>query len=107
MLALARLQPGSSSVSEAAFALARELPRGSVVFCLSLSVSRALAETLDVLVHQGLKVRWFCAERDAFTVAGGRSSESGSAGREARSPAGTVLAAAQLHPGMRLDEAFA
>ncbi len=100
---LATLQPGSTPLDAVAYDLVRQLPRETVVFCLSLSTSRALSGTLSVLREQGMTVHWSCARRQAFEPKKTRS-----AGFADGDPVPVLgqLEPAQLHPGMPLTQVF-
>jgi len=99
---LATLKPGRVALPDVAFEMASLLPAGTVVFCLSLSQSRPLQEALETLLASGLEVRWFCAERETFQpkVKRRRATDDGG------TPGSRLIAAAQLHPNMRLEEAL-
>jgi len=99
---LAALKPGRVSLPDVAFEMASLLPAGTVVFCLSLSQSRPLQEALETLVASGLEVRWFCAERETFQPRAKRQRATDGA----RAPGSRLIAAAQLRPDMRLEEAL-
>lgn len=101
---LATLRPGRVALPDVAYALARLLPTKTVVFCLSLGVSKPLRDALDSLVASGLEVRWFCAERDTFRVKAKRRVTK--AGTDADEGKGHLVAAAQVRPEMRLEEAL-
>ena len=110
MVTLARLEPGKARVSDALFALTELLPRGSVIFCLSLGVTRTLSEALDTVALQGMNVRWYCASRDAFA---GEADEPGASSRtrfgersRRRVSMRDHVVPVQLRPGMRLEEAL-
>jgi len=63
---LAMLKAGPLPLATAALELAGKLPRDGAVICLSLSPDAALAGALEFLASQGMAVRWFCAEPEAF-----------------------------------------
>lgn len=101
---LATLRPGRVALPDVAYALAQMLPTKTVVFCFSLGVSKPLRDSLDTLVASGLEVRWFCADREAFRPkAKRRPAKAGEGGDEGT---GHLVAAAQVRPDMRLEEAL-
>lgn len=101
---LATLRPGRVPLTDAAFSLAPMLPRGTVVFCLSLGASKPLCDALDTLVGSGVEVRWFRADRDVFRRAAKRQAT------PAPSPAADgrphLVEGARIRPDMRLEEAL-
>jgi uncharacterized protein (DUF58 family) len=100
---LAALQPGNVALADVAMDLGERLPRDSVVFCLSLSMSDSLARTLQILALQGMTVRWFCAARYAFKAAApGR----GPAEAPATLRLGGVLDVVHLRSGIPLTGAL-
>ncbi|MCK5802609.1 MAG: DUF58 domain-containing protein [Lentisphaeria bacterium] len=99
MYHLATLQPGDIPVSDLVLELARQLPRKSVVFCLSLSTPKTLVETVELLCEQGVDVRWYCARREAFAPATRRKHTTD---EQVKLP----FEVAQLHPDMRLGKAL-
>ena len=99
---LAVLEPGPMPLDGVAFRLGESLPRNTVVYCLSLSTSPALAQALTVLTDQGMAVRWYCAEREAFSARDAPMRRDG----VARSPEMGMPDVIQLHPGMPLAKAF-
>ena len=100
---LAALQPGKVSLADVAMDLGERLPRDSVVFCLSLSMSDALAKALQILALQGMTVRWFCAARYAF-----KTPETGRATAEVPAPVrqGGGVDLVHLRPGIPLTGAL-
>jgi uncharacterized protein (DUF58 family) len=101
LYALATLRPGTSSLAHAALELGRLLPRNTVVFCFSLAAPRDLTDALDVLVEQGMDVRWYCARRDAFAARRRPPPERASGAVGSRS-----LVPTEFLPGTRLQEAL-
>jgi uncharacterized protein (DUF58 family) len=104
---LAALRPGRVPVTEAAFELARLLPSKTVVFCLSLTVTKAMREALETLTESGLEVRWYCAERDTFRPKKKRKTRSSSERNLEEILVGSLVPVAQLRPDMHLEEALA
>jgi uncharacterized protein (DUF58 family) len=105
LYSLASLRPGRVPVSEAAYALAQLLPRGTVVFCLSLSVNKAMREAMETLMEKGLQVRWYCADRETFQTTKRKGSSVKTEIAE-RALANSVVTVAQLRPDMHLEEAL-
>jgi hypothetical protein len=78
-----------------------------VVFCLSLTVTKAMREALETLTESGLEVRWYCAERDTFRPKGKRKTRTSQEKSFEKILAGSLVPAAQLRPDMHLEEALA
>ncbi|MBN2448803.1 MAG: DUF58 domain-containing protein [Lentisphaeria bacterium] len=106
MLALAVFRPGQASLAATAGELVRELPRSSVVYCLTLSASREIADILEALAERGMSVRWYRARRDAFAVRRDARWGAGEAADE-RARLQGVAGPAELRPGMQLEKALA
>jgi len=102
MYELAVLKPGGVPLAEVAFDLGGSLPRGTVIFCLSLATPKPLRQALEVLSHEGMTVRWLCARREAFQEAFPVPQRR----RRVTALKEPDVDAAQLRPGMRLDRAL-
>ncbi len=104
MFRLALLKPGRIKVEDVAVTLGEQLPRESVLFCFSLSATRSLATTLELLAAGGVSVRWYCAAPEAFSDAVRRQSEGQKPLRWMQS--GEAVSLVHLHPGISINSAL-
>jgi len=65
---LAMLEPGRIAMEELIDGELDRLIYNSVVYCLSMSVTRELTERLELMASKDIDVRWICAPRKNFPV---------------------------------------
>jgi len=100
---LAVLQPGKVALADVVYELGSLLPRNTVIFCLSLATNSRLLDALEILSHQSMTVRWFCARPNVFrTTMPGVTPEP----LEEPEPFPGPLQAVNLAPGMRFATAL-
>lgn len=65
---LTELQPGRNRVENLLADVLESLPRGAVLYLLSMTDSQALRGMLRLLEDQGVRLQWVCADRQYFPV---------------------------------------
>ncbi len=104
---LARLDPGTDNAfSENIETWGLSLPRGSVVFYLSLDCSDAVRLTVENLLQSGLDLRWIAATKPVFSH---RKTSKATTWTNDQSPLlspGGLCHPVLLEPDMTLTEAF-
>jgi uncharacterized protein (DUF58 family) len=106
LLSLAVLKPGPVPIDRVAYDLAQHLPRGTVVYCLTLDTADSARDALLVLAQQGMGVRWLCAPPEAFPPLRPVPPPTTAAAAATRRRVGGYIQPALLHQGMGLAAAL-